>query len=279
MSLIPAPEGISVSWLDMRNISAVSGLANTFSENYALEVFSRRDLSEDNLDRCRADLICFEYDYPEISTLHFLQKIHEIFPDSPVLMFTEQHSEALAVWAFRTGVWDYYVTPMDEIAIAEVIRSVQNASCFRCASRQQKNCSAIARLPNEVRFRAPPEGHQVLQPAMNHIGANYSEKITEEVLAFLCNLTPSAFSRLFKRTLGITFQDYLAQYRLRESTRLLLNPAANISDVAYSVGYRDPSYYARAFKKHLGVSPSQFRQLVKDEAEVGLITDKLLKSA
>ena len=269
---------ISVSWLDLRNCNEASQLAEAFSEHYDYDLYKRYEIDQEMLYECKADLICFEYDYPDIHSLHLLQQMHVIHPDCPILMFTEQHSEALAVWAFRTGVWDYHVTPLSDAAVAEVTNSLQNARCFRCAVREQNGSVATARLPDEVRFRAPPDDKQQLQPAMTYLDIHYSEKLSEDKLAGMCNLTNSQFSRLFRKCFNITFQEYLVRYRLKESTRLLLNPIASIADVAYSVGFNDPSYYARAFKKHLGVSPSQFRQLLKDNQKVEGLTGELLNA-
>ncbi len=230
------------------------------------------------MQELEADLICFEYDYPDIPRLNLLQKMRHAHPDSPILMFTEQHSEALAVWAFRTGVWDYHVTPMSEVMITEVINALENAASFRFAVREQNPRLSLVRLPDEVRFRASEEDVNVLQPAINHIELHYSSKISEEKLAELCQLTPTKFSRLFKQRYEITFQEYMVRYRLKESARLLLNPVATISDIAYSVGFNDPSYYARAFKKYLGVSPSRFRRLLEDNQKVDCLTADLLQA-
>lgn len=57
-------------------------------------------------------LICFDYDYPNGKRLKVLQEIKHRFPSIPILMLTVQHSEELAVWAFRTGVRDFIVKPI-----------------------------------------------------------------------------------------------------------------------------------------------------------------------
>ena len=62
-----------------------------------LEVVARQD----------AQILCFEYDYPDAAGLRKLQEVKRYFPHLPVIMLTLQHSEALAIWAFRTQVRDY----------------------------------------------------------------------------------------------------------------------------------------------------------------------------
>ena len=267
---------ITLSWLDLRNSAQSSELAKFFAENYKLTLFNRTQLSLDTLPRCGADIICFEYDYPDIPSLNLLQEARKIFPDSPIIMFTEQHSEALAVWAFRTGVWDYFVLPLPEGGTAEIAASLNNANSFCFSLRQQFQLAENVRLPDEVRFRAPTGNEKLLLPAINYIEIHYGAKVSEEHLAELCQMTCSQFSRLFRSTYDITFQEYLVRYRIGESARLLLNPVASIADIAYSVGFKDPSYYARAFKKHLGVTPSGFRAMLKDRDE-GELVDELFR--
>jgi AraC-like DNA-binding protein len=267
---------LSISWLDLRLDSTKSRLAASFSDTFDFHLFQRHQISQDNLQQCRADIICFEYDYPDIPSLNLLQQIRNVCPDCPILMFTEQHSEALAVWAFRTGVWDFHVTPLSEFEVAEVANSLQNLGCFHGTVREHLPGGNEVRLPDEVRFRAPREEKKVLQPAINYLEIHYNGKISEETLAGLCDLSPSKFSRLFRQTFDITFQEYLIRYRLKQSCRLLLNPVASIADVAFSVGFNDPSYYARVFKKYIGVSPSVFRQQLKDDSAPEKVSGELL---
>ncbi|NIO38745.1 MAG: response regulator, partial [Burkholderiales bacterium] len=58
------------------------------------------------------DLVCFNFDYPDRRGLRFVRQAKIDHPSLPVVMLTVQHSEALAIWAFRTKVWDYLVKPV-----------------------------------------------------------------------------------------------------------------------------------------------------------------------
>lgn len=269
-------ESLSISWLDLRNNIQTPSLASSFTQLYDLTIFQRHEVNSNTLDAQLHDVICFEYDYPDIPSLNLLQQMRKAYPDNPILMFTEQHSEALAIWAFRTGVWDFHVTPMSELALREVVVGLEHAMSFRCAVRQEVPGFNKIRLPDEVRFRALPDDKQRLQPAISYLEIHYNSKLSEDALAELCGLSSSKFSRLFKQTFNITFQEYLIRYRLGESSRLLLNPVATIADVAYSVGFNDPSYYARAFKKYLGVSPSKFRQLLQENKKIEDVSGELM---
>ncbi|WP_296058546.1 response regulator transcription factor [uncultured Amphritea sp.] len=270
---------LTLSWIDLRISTERSELLRQFQNRYLVSYLRRYQLNSENSSSYEADVICFEYDYPDIPSLNLLQEVREALPCCPIVMFTEQHSEALAVWAFRTGVWDYFVLPLAENGIDEVFMSIEQATEVCVSQRPQFKKSVHVMLPDEVRFRRSPENEKLLQPAISYLEGHFREKITEERLALLCKISVSQFSRTFRQTFDVTFQEYLVRFRLNESARLLRNPSASIADIAYLVGFNDPSYYARAFKKHFGVTPSRYRQCLKGDRTSMEQSDQLLRTA
>jgi len=83
--------------------------------------------------------------------------------------------------------------------------------------------------------------------------------LTVKQLSDAARMTPNYFSSLFHEHMGQTFSDFLAETRLRHAEELLMDPTLNISDVARVVGYEDPGYFARRFRKHYGISPREWR--------------------
>ena len=63
---------------------------------------------------------------------------------------------------------------------------------------------------------------------------------------------------------GDTVSGYVNQLRLERAAEALLTSDASISTVAYSVGYRDLSYFNRRFRRHFGASPSEWRAKMRD---------------
>ncbi len=264
-------------WVDLRNQSNQSCLSSSFEGICHTQTVKQSSTCPRLLNTTEADLICFEYDYPDIQSLHLLQQTRQSEPDLPILMFTEQHSEALAIWAFRTGVWDYHVKPLSEVDMVHITESLKTASDFRDAIKLRNTRCESEPLPEEVRFRAPTSGESILQHAINYVQNHYPEKILESDMADLCGLTVNKFCRMFKQTYSLTFQEYLIGYRLKESTRLLLNPVASIADVAFTVGFNDPSYYARVFKKYMGISPSECRQLLREKRSSDALDTRIME--
>ncbi|MEK4046412.1 AraC family transcriptional regulator [Paenibacillus sp. FSL H8-0048] len=101
---------------------------------------------------------------------------------------------------------------------------------------------------------------KVVTEAIHYIHEHYSEPITAEVLAGMCNCSTSYLFRMFKNQLGFGPIDYLIHVRIRRSKQLLLQSEARIQEIAGRVGYADVYYFSRLFKKHTGFPPQRFRE-------------------
>lgn len=95
--------------------------------------------------------------------------------------------------------------------------------------------------------------------AKKYIAENYQSNISMTSMAELVNLSPVYFSVLFKREVGTNFLDYLNQYRLEVSKKLLRQVKYNINEVASLSGFQDSKYFSKLFKKTFGITPSDYR--------------------
>lgn len=105
----------------------------------------------------------------------------------------------------------------------------------------------------------PPHRPARTACALDFVFQAYDQGITLEKAAALCRLSPSQFSRVFRAEHGLSFGKYLLRYRIDRACELLALPGSLAKDVAYSVGFNDLSYFARAFKRRVGISPSEYR--------------------
>jgi two-component system response regulator YesN len=79
-------------------------------------------------------------------------------------------------------------------------------------------------------------------------------------VAAAIHVSPFYLSHLFRDELGTTFIAYLTEIRLDEAKRLLRDTSLTVGQVSEGVGYSDPSYFSRVFKKHEKVTPARFRR-------------------
>lgn len=100
----------------------------------------------------------------------------------------------------------------------------------------------------------------VLKNMIGYIQKFYREKITLDDIARSGAVGQSKCCKLFDKYIGVTPNTYLIQYRLHQSTWHLKNTDVTIAEIAQSVGFSGSSYYAEAFRKRYGISPSEYRK-------------------
>ena len=88
-------------------------------------------------------------------------------------------------------------------------------------------------------------------------------QLTVEDMAFKNSLSPSHFSSLFRKATGMAPVDYFIHLKLQKACLLLYSSDIKIKEVALEIGYKDPYYFSRLFKKYMKVSPDQYRALQK----------------
>ena len=99
-----------------------------------------------------------------------------------------------------------------------------------------------------------------IQKAIEYIHLSYTQKISISSIAEHIGLERSYFTKLFKENMGIAPYEFLLKYKIDKAQRLLIHTNLQIEHVAYSVGFPDPLYFSKVFRKYLGMSPSAFRK-------------------
>ncbi len=100
----------------------------------------------------------------------------------------------------------------------------------------------------------------ILKNMIGFIQKSYKEKISLGDIAKSGAVGQSKCCKLFEKHIGITPNAYLIQYRLHQSTWYLKNTDTAITEIAHTVGFSSSSYYAEAFKKRYGKSPSEYKR-------------------
>ncbi|UNK20174.1 AraC family transcriptional regulator [Paenibacillus sp. N3/727] len=99
---------------------------------------------------------------------------------------------------------------------------------------------------------------RVIEEALAYINRHYMNPLTIDELAELHAMSPKRFSYFFHKYTGLYPIDYVINYRMERASDLLKVGNFPIRDIAISVGYANPLYFSRVFKKKFGVSPSAY---------------------
>lgn len=248
-----------ILWFDLRHNKSQPCAYADLCNSHQIHYLANRTELPVAIKEMAPRVLCFEYDYPDLTGLKYLQQTKEQHHSLPIVMLTQHHSENLAIWAFRTRVWDYLVKPIEvsdfssRIAILLKIPEVHQ-------SKNEKRVifTPPCSLPVEFRYCGSPQ-NGVTAPAISFIEMNWNEKITLNKAACVCNLGRFQFSRIFKREQGITFREYLIKYRVNKGQELLSNPDISITDVAFTCGFSNLSEFSKMFCRYLGICPSEYR--------------------
>lgn len=101
---------------------------------------------------------------------------------------------------------------------------------------------------------------QMVERAKDYIAGHYTdEQLSVEALCSHIHLSPTYFSTLFKREVGMSFTAYVTKVRMEEAARLLRETDEKTYRIAEATGFSDPNYFSYVFKRHFGLSPSKFR--------------------
>lgn len=104
----------------------------------------------------------------------------------------------------------------------------------------------------------PPEGISIR--AARFIRKQYYHPINLTVIADYLHVNPSYLSHLFKREMGIGITQYITRIRMEQAQHLLRETDWKIARIAQSVGLSDPRYFNTVFKRHTGLTPTDYRE-------------------
>ncbi|MBN2853555.1 MAG: PocR ligand-binding domain-containing protein [Clostridia bacterium] len=96
--------------------------------------------------------------------------------------------------------------------------------------------------------------------SIEYIKRNYMKKVTLDEVSHNSSLSPTYFSRIFKKEMNCSFNHYLNRVRIEMSKKLLLDEAIPLVDISIIVGFEDQSYYSKVFKKMTGITPGKYRE-------------------
>ncbi len=94
---------------------------------------------------------------------------------------------------------------------------------------------------------------------LDFIAEHYGEAITIDDMARTAGLSTAHFSRLFKEVLGDSPYQFLMDFRVEQSKKMLADPARTMSDIALACGFADQPHFSRIFKRLTGVTPKAYR--------------------
>lgn len=164
----------------------------------------------------------------------------------------------------KNGLWDQSVYLIDtRTSFPEIVTKIIRELQFH-AYNYELNCHAyflelICSLSRSVNSRYSFSLEQeLLIPALDMLNNNFQTDYDMKTLASLCGMSVSHFIRQFKKCTGFPPHQYRTMVRIANAKNKLLIDGYSISEVARQLGYDNPLYFSRIFKKYTGSTPSDY---------------------
>ena len=157
----------------------------------------------------------------------------------------------------------------DTAEFRELLKQFYGA--YDASATQELTCSAFFMLllnsliRNADRSRAPAERtsgkFRRVRDILIYINNNYRMELSVQKIALDNCLSVSRLMALFSEVVGMSPVVYLHMYRVSAACNLLRGSNANIAEVSNAVGFEDPLYFSRIFRKYKGMNPRAYRKL------------------
>jgi AraC family L-rhamnose operon transcriptional activator RhaR/AraC family L-rhamnose operon regulatory protein RhaS len=192
--------------------------------------------------------------------LRTLPGYHALFTLEPAWRQRHQFNGRLRLQPSELSVVMAYVDKLDE----ELRTRPSGFKFMATASFMQivgylSRCFARAKNPDSRALLRIGE-------AISHLEANYQEPIDLDRLAEIAHMSKRNFMRSFQAAMGSSPIAHLIQLRVNYAASLLRRSEHSVTDIAFQVGFSDSNYFARQFRKLLGVTPRDYRQ---QQARIG----------
>ena len=252
-----------------------------FEREVVLEMAENGRKAADTAVLWGADLILMDIDLPGMSGLDAARAVLAQRPSCRVIFVTAYSLFQYAHEAVHLGACDYLLKPVDpdelEASVRRAMRQIET-------ERKLEELAAARPQPEQTETEeeaedAPEESENsqtalVMAHVRRYLEDNYMFDLSLDSVGEILHISPAYLSAQFKKYQKMNFLDCLTELRINAAKELLADPFRSSAEVASMVGYEDASYFARAFKKRTGMTPTQYRRQAgrkaKADPEAGL---------
>lgn len=117
----------------------------------------------------------------------------------------------------------------------------------------------LSTLSNQLMVQSAAADAPGIAKARTLIAERYAEELSLTTVARSVNMSTFYFCKVFKKSTGMTFTDYVARVRIEKVKNLLLDPNKRVSEAAYEAGFQSLSQFNRVFRRIGGESPTRYR--------------------
>ncbi len=205
-------------------------------------------------------IVILDIEMPGINGLEAAKEIRKKSRSCSIIFLTAFDEFSYAKAAISVHALDYLLKPCDE---RELINSVDEAIRLSRVSRPEPSAeeSAAQHRSSESRTsEEQPADESRQEETLAYIAQHYMEDLAVKDIAGYLGYSEAYFCKIFKQSFGHSFVSYLTDYRMQKAEELMRTSRLSIKEIGKTVGYPDPNYFTKVFRRVRGVSPSEFRE-------------------
>lgn len=216
----------------------VVGSAQTGVEAYSL------------IEKLCPDILVTDIKMPVMDGLQLIKKVHEHFPYMDCIIVTGYSDFSYAKKAIHYQVREYLLKPIEDELLYKTLLTLRNEFIART-----HNYSQI--FNDELSAQPTPDIPLILK---NYILNHYNEDVKFNAIASTLHYSSSYLTKKFNQEFGCSPSKYLISVRIQNAQQLLkYNHDLTVHHIGEAVGYPEPGYFSRVFKKQTGQSPLEYR--------------------
>ncbi|RSI06013.1 putative response regulatory protein [Streptococcus sanguinis] len=192
-----------------------------------------------------ADILLTDINMPQMNGLELAKLVRDQVPTCHIVFLTGYDDFDYARTAIKLGADDYLLKPFSKDDVEEMLAKVQTK-----LDKERKKAQIQNLVDQGQRSELEEAIHERLADS----------ELSLKSLASQLGFSPSYLSVLIKKELGLPFQDYLIQERMKKAKLLLLTTDLKIYEIAEQVGFEDMNYFSQRFKQVVGLTPRQFKK-------------------
>jgi len=205
------------------------------------------------------DLIITDVMMPEMDGIELCNMLkNELLTQHiPIIILSAKSTIEDTLEGLETGADDYVPKPFNEqILLAKIKTLLANRQKLIEKYQYLQFKQSTNEEVDNLNFNDP-----FVDRLVDFINTNLSdEALTNEKIELHFKTNKMQLYRKLKAVTGWSLSNLIREIKIREATRLLKNSEMNISEIAYNLGFSDPLYFSKYFKKEIGVSPQQYRK-------------------
>lgn len=195
------------------------------------------------------DVVITDIKMPQIDGIGLIEKIRDTRSGVDIIVISGFEEFEYARAALRNGVKDYLLKPVVKTQLEASLKDIEQ-------TRQTLNQEKLQEMDQPLQDRE----HHAVEMVKETLKNNYEQPFELDKLADSVGMNGNYLSRLFKQQTNMTITDYLIQLRIVKAKELLIGePLLRNYEVAQLVGYSDPVYFNKLFKKIVGLTPKDYK--------------------